>query len=102
MEQRTSGSRYYFRHAANVIAILVHQPGEDGEQRRLDAVTVVDVQMIPAAFRRELLHVHPYRGIRAALDQPRALHVRRVIPDTVVDIPARLRQPAKRTADNVR
>lgn len=85
MQQHAAGSRYYFRHAAYVIAVLVHQTGEDGQKRRLDAVTVVDVQMVPAAFRRELLHVHTYLGVWAALDQPGALHVSRIITETVVD-----------------
>lgn len=88
VQQRASRSRHYFRHAAYVILVLVHQPGEHGQQRRLDAVTVVDVQMVPAAFRRELLHVHAYLGVRLALDQPGALHVRGVIAKTVVDAPA--------------
>lgn len=85
VQQRATGSRYYFRHAAYVIAILVHQAGKDGQQRRLDAITVVDVQMVPAAFRRELLHVHPYLRVRAAFDQPGAPHVRRVVAEAVVD-----------------
>lgn len=84
MQQHAAGSRYYFRHAAYVIAVLVHQAGENGQQRRLNAVTVIDVQMVPAAFRRELLHVHTYLRVRA-LDQPGALHVRRVITETVVN-----------------
>lgn len=85
MKQHAAGSRYYFWHAPYVIAIFVHQAGENGQQWRLDAITVVDIQMVPAAFRRELFHVHPYVGVRAALDQPGALHVRCVIAKTVVD-----------------
>lgn len=94
MKQRASGLRDHFRHAAYVVAIFVHQSGEDSEQRRSDAVTVVDVHVIPAAFRGELLHVHPYRGVRAALDQPGTLDVRSVVADTVVDVSRRLRQSA--------
>lgn len=93
MKQRASGARDHFRNAAYVVTIFVHQSGEYGEQRRLDAVTVVDVHVIPAAFRRELFHVQSYGRIRRALDQPGTLHVRRVVPDTVVDVPRRLRQP---------
>lgn len=78
-----------------MIAVFVHQAGEHGQQRRLDAVTVVDVQMVPAAFRRELLHVHAYLGVRLALDQPGALDVRRVVAETVVDAPTPLRQSAE-------
>lgn len=87
VQQRATGSRYYFRHAAYVIAVLVHQAGEDGQQRRLDAITVVNVKMVPTAFRRELLHVHPYLRVWAALDQPGAPHVRRVVAEAVVDAP---------------
>lgn len=94
VQQSASGPSDHFRHTAYVIAILVHQARKDGEQRCLDAVTVVDVQMIPAAFCSELLHVHPYSGIRAALDQPGTLHVRRVVADTVVDVARWLRQSA--------
>lgn len=68
-----------------MIAVFVHQPGEDGQQRRLDAVTVIDVQMIPAAFRRELLYVHTYLGVWTALNQPGTLHVRCVVAETVVN-----------------
>jgi len=88
VQQRATGSRYYFRHATHVIAVSMHQAGKDGQQRRLDAVTVVDVQMVPAAFHGELLHVHPYLRVRAALDQPGAPHVRCVVAETVVNTPA--------------
>lgn len=91
VQQRATGSRYYFRHAAYVIAVLVHQTGEDGQQRRLDAITVVDVQMVPAAFRRKLLHVHSYLHVWTALDQPGAPHVRRIVAEAVVDAPDPLR-----------
>lgn len=80
-----------FGHPPNVIVVLVHEPGEDAEQGRLDAVPVEDVQVVPAAFRRELLDVHAYRRVGAALDQPRALYVRRVVADPVVDAARGLR-----------
>jgi len=97
VQQRATGSRYYFRHAAYVVAVLVHQAGENGQQRRLDAITVVDVKMVPAAFRRELLHVHPYLRVRAALDQPGASHVCRVVAEAIMDAPNPIRQSAGRT-----
>lgn len=94
VKQRGSGARDHFRHAPYVVAIFVHQSGEDGNQRRLDAVTVVNVHVVPAAFCRELLHVHPYRGVWVALDQPGTLYVRRVVADTIVNVSCWFRQSA--------
>lgn len=68
VKERASGTRDHFRNTTYVVAIFVHQSREDGKQRRFDAVTVVNVHMIPTAFRCELLYVHPYRGVWAALD----------------------------------
>lgn len=68
VKKYATGTSYYFRYPTNVITVLVHETIEDAEQRRLDAISVIDVQMIPAAFRCKFLDMHTYRGIWIAFD----------------------------------
>lgn len=63
VDQRGAGARRHLRYAADAVAVLVHEAREDGEKWRLDAVAVVDVEVVPAALRRELLQVEGYGGV---------------------------------------
>ena len=68
----------------------------DGQQVAVDAIAVVDVDVVPAALGGEVVHIQLDRAVVGAVDQPRALHVDRVVADPVRDDTLRLRQSVLR------
>lgn len=84
MQKSVARARHDFRDAPDLVIVFVHEAGEDAEERCLHAVAIVNVQVVPTAFRCEFLDVHANRCcVWSSLDQPRALHVHRVIANAI-------------------
>lgn len=93
MQKSTARTGNDFRHAPDVVSVFVHNASKNGEQRRFHAVTVINVEVIPAAFRCKLLDVQANCAVRTCLDQPRTFYVRCVVAETVENCSWWLRQP---------
>ncbi len=68
---------------------------DEGVEHR---VAVVDVEMVPAALRGEVIEAQADGGARDAFDQPRALGVQRVVSVPVRDVAFGGAQPATRSS----
>ena len=65
----------------------------NSQQITVDAISVIDVDVVPSTLGGKVVYVQLNRPVDCAVNEPGALHVDRVVADPVGDDAFRLRQP---------